>query len=290
MGGVLTSFQDISDVESDDGDYEEPHDEECSGSYEPEELVGSPQSNNSEDISDSDSDIDEESDDGNSSSSSSSSIGALPKLGGITLQEASREYGMKKAKPWKKSTIDSGDSLSQALDDLMLLKDPRTMSARKKHMARCPHSWPSKAQKSKASKKIHGEKKKLRKERIAIKRRERMLNRGVNLEQMNKNVTSSAASVNIGSFEVHTKGFGSKMMAKMGYIEGEGLGRIGQGIAEPIEAIQRPKSFGLGVEFSGNIAEPATRRNKTPTIGSYEKHTKEVFFSEFSVYRSLPKI
>lgn len=53
----------------------------------------------------------------------------------------------------------------------------------------------------------------------------------------------------VGAFEMHTKGFGSKMLAKMGF-EGVGLGKDGQGIAEPIEAIKRPKSLGLGVQFT----------------------------------------
>ncbi|KAL6599143.1 hypothetical protein ACP70R_046007 [Stipagrostis hirtigluma subsp. patula] len=37
-------------------------------------------------------------------------------------------------------------------------------------------------------------------------------------------------SAQLGSFEMHTKGFGSKMMAKMGFVEGSGLGKDGQGI------------------------------------------------------------
>lgn len=88
-------------------------------------------------------------------------------------------------------------------------------------------------------------------------------------------------SANIGSFEVHTTGFGSKMMAKMGYMEGGGLGKNGQGMAEPIEVMRRPKSLGLGVEFSSSPAEAATEpglggRNKSSSsrIGSFEKHTK----------------
>lgn len=90
-----------------------------------------------------------------------------------------------------------------------------------------------------------------------------------------------------GSFEVHTKGFGSRMMAKMGFIEGGGLGKDGQGMAEPIEAVQRPKSLGLGVEFSNSSDDPARTksqkmevhsgdsiRNKSQKIGSFERHTK----------------
>ncbi|KAJ1385897.1 G-patch domain [Sesbania bispinosa] len=93
-------------------------------------------------------------------------------------------------------------------------------------------------------------------------------------------VTSSA---NLGSFEVHTTGFGSKMMAKMGYMGGGGLGKDGQGMAEPIEVIQRPKSLGLGVQFSSNPAEPATEparsrssrsKSSSSSIGAFEKHTK----------------
>ncbi|KAL0358321.1 UNVERIFIED_CONTAM: Tuftelin-interacting protein 11 [Sesamum angustifolium] len=49
-----------------------------------------------------------------------------------------------------------------------------------------------------------------------------------------------------GSFEKHTKGFGSKMMAKMGFVEGMGLGKDSQGIVNPLLAVRRPKSMGLG--------------------------------------------
>lgn len=97
------------------------------------------------------------------------------------------------------------------------------------------------------------------------------------------NNNNSANNNNIGSFEVHTTGFGSRMMAKMGFMEGGGLGKHGQGVAEPIEVVQRPKSLGLGVEFCSNPVEPVVknpvepaRRNKSTTsgLGSFEKHTK----------------
>ncbi|XP_020205847.1 uncharacterized protein LOC109791008 [Cajanus cajan] len=469
IGGLKLYTQDISDNENEEDIDEDSSDEDRYVSSEAEELLGSSESNDSEDTSDSDLDIDEEvakdylegvggsdniidakwllkpdlDESVDDSSSSSCYDEALEKLSGFALQEASREYGMKKAQPWKKHSVNSG---RLALEDLMLEKDPRTISARKKHVPRFPHSWPSHAQKSKASKRIHGEKKKLRKERIAVKRRERMLHRGVDLEKINskleqivlekvdmfsfqpmhsrdcsqiqriaavyqlrsssqgsgkkrfvtvmrtqytsmpsstgrqrlekllgvddedadfavadcvnkksvsggdrrlgkkiakrndfrlqelqsaqnksgsskkgskvkdkkgsgqkgsyanqpvsfvssgiihsetvqvavvdaqetsrKVVTSSA---NIGSFEEHTTGFGSKMMAKMGYMEGAGLGKNGQGMAEPIEVVQRPKSLGLGVEFSNNPTEPSQptkNKSSSSSIGAFEKHTK----------------
>jgi G patch domain-containing protein 2 len=105
-------------------------------------------------------------------------------------------------------------------------------------------------------------------------------------DSANKKGTTSSANADIGSFEVHTTGFGSKMMAKMGFTEGGGLGKNGQGMAQPIEVIQRPKSLGLGVEFSSNVDEPSPRdksssigtsekrAKRSSRMGSYEKHTK----------------
>lgn len=59
-------------------------------------------------------------------------------------------------------------------------------------------------------------------------------------------VAAASTRVAIGTFEAHTKGFGSRMMSKMGFVEGQGLGRDGQGINSPLEAVKRPKSLGLG--------------------------------------------
>ncbi|CAH9084045.1 unnamed protein product [Cuscuta epithymum] len=137
---------------------------------------------------------------------------ALEKLGGIALQEASTKYGMEKHQPRRKSLAKSQYTpprhvLSPVMDDLMFVKDPRTISGRKKHAAKFPHSWPFESQKSKNFRRIPGEKKKHRKEVIAMKRRERMIRRGVDLQKINEKLQQMVLNgADILSFEpMHTK-------------------------------------------------------------------------------------
>ncbi|CAK9179464.1 unnamed protein product [Ilex paraguariensis] len=466
IGGMKLYTQDIFQEESDEDDGEDLLDEE---SLESTGSSDSDDSSNSDSPSDSSSDIDDEvaldyiegiggvanlvnvdqlvgqildgSDDDSTDDSFSETV---EKLGAISLQETSGEYAMKK--PQSRGKYSAEDDKSRAtrvarssgLDNLMLVKDSRTISGRKKHVARFPQSWPYDSQKSSNVRKFPGAKKKHRKEMIAPKPRDRLIRRGVDLQQINlklqqmvldgvdiksfqpmhsrdcsqvqrlaaifrlrsdcqgsgkkryvtvtrtqhtcmpsssdevrlekligdgdenadfvvndiksvknpskgsdlspldrqsaqgkslnnlanlgskeaskktksgKTVSYAAqpvsfvssgvmqsetvedesiqskeandsclenkdesGSLKYGAFELHTTGFGSKIMAKMGFIEGKGLGKDGQGISEPIQVIQRPKSLGLGAksaETSGSSEKKGTRQ-----FAAFEKHAK----------------
>uniref|UniRef100_A0A1J3EKT1 G patch domain-containing protein 2 n=1 Tax=Noccaea caerulescens TaxID=107243 RepID=A0A1J3EKT1_NOCCA len=470
VGGMKLYTEDISGEESGDEEDVNGEDGGSSGSSEQGEETESSESDCSEDMFGIDSEIDDEvakdylegiggskimldahwlaeesldkldlSGSSDSSSSDSSDEKKTGKLCGFSLQKASMDYGKKKLTR-SRSSGNGKAPHPMAMDDLMFVKDPRSLSGRKnkkKQETKFPQSWPSGAQKSKNSRNFPGEKKKHRKEYIAVKRRERMLQRGVDLADINyklerfvlENVdmhcfqrmhnrdcsqvrrladvyrlsssctgsgkksfvtvtrtyqtclpsasdkiriekligagdeeddfavsgggvkmksggsldrkkvkdsakkrisreerernkssekkssyaeqpvsfvssgvidseiaiaktsvdvidakqvaeTSPGASngVDIGAFEVHTRGFGSKMMAKMGFIEGGGLGKDGKGIAQPIEAVQRPKSLGLGLDFPAGTEEPSpssnnAKRNRSSASG---KHVKRI--------------
>lgn len=64
-------------------------------------------------------------------------------------------------------------------------------------------------------------------------------------------MTDSASSwqdgpSSFGHWEQHTRGIGGKLMAKMGYVHGSGLGKQGEGRIEPVEAVVFPPGRSLG--------------------------------------------
>lgn len=68
-----------------------------------------------------------------------------------------------------------------------------------------------------------------------------------------KRGTVVGAGHEFGAFERHTTGFGSRMLAKMGFEGTGGLGKARDGIAEPVTAITRGKRVGLGAYGSEKL-------------------------------------
>ncbi|XP_041112410.1 zinc finger CCCH-type with G patch domain-containing protein-like [Polyodon spathula] len=56
---------------------------------------------------------------------------------------------------------------------------------------------------------------------------------------------TSSCSSGFAGWEAHTRGFGSKLMAKMGYEFGKGLGRNAEGRVEPVQVVRLPKGKSL---------------------------------------------
>lgn len=64
----------------------------------------------------------------------------------------------------------------------------------------------------------------------------------------------------IGNWEKYTKGFGAKMLQKMGWEKGKGLGKEGQGRAIPVEATLRKGKGSIGAH--GPESKEARKRKE----------------------------
>ncbi|KHJ41877.1 g-patch domain protein [Trichuris suis] len=75
--------------------------------------------------------------------------------------------------------------------------------------------------------------------------------------------TSSAHSASfIGDWEKHTRGIGTKLMEKMGFVRGQGLGKEGVGRAEPIQVNVFSKGQSLDACFESKDSGNPLNRNK----------------------------
>ncbi|XP_037540303.1 zinc finger CCCH-type with G patch domain-containing protein [Nematolebias whitei] len=72
-------------------------------------------------------------------------------------------------------------------------------------------------------------------------------------------------SSNFGGWEAHTRGIGSKLMLKMGYEYGKGLGKLQEGRVEPVMAVVLPKGKSLDecVELTLRRTQSRTAKNGT---------------------------
>lgn len=69
-------------------------------------------------------------------------------------------------------------------------------------------------------------------------------------------------SEDFASFSAHSKGFGLKMLEKMGWKMGQGLGAAGEGIVNPIETKLRPARMGMGFRGFDERTEQAKEEAK----------------------------
>ncbi|XP_056130616.1 tuftelin-interacting protein 11 [Lampris incognitus] len=92
------------------------------------------------------------------------------------------------------------------------------------------------------------------------------------------------AGQDIGSWEKHTKGIGQKLLQKMGYQPGKGLGKNAQGIINPIEAKVRKGKGAVGAY--GNERTPQSLQD-FPIVDSEEEEEKE-FQNELGQWRKDP--
>lgn len=76
-----------------------------------------------------------------------------------------------------------------------------------------------------------------------------------------------------GEWEKHTKGFGSRIMAQMGYVWGQGLGKNGEGRMEPIEAEILP--VGKSLDKCMELREASKNKNCFSIIKRMKKFQKK---------------
>lgn len=98
---------------------------------------------------------------------------------------------------------------------------------------------------------------------------------------MGTTLTVSKGGSNIGSWERHTTGIGSKLMKSMGYKEGMGLGKTLQGISTPVEANKRKGKGAIG--FYGS--ERSERSLKDFPVNDSDEEDKKKYEEQLHHWR-----
>ena len=92
-----------------------------------------------------------------------------------------------------------------------------------------------------------------------------------------------SAQKDIGNWERHTKGFGLKMLTKMGWEKGKGLGKEGQGRAVPVEAFVRKGKAAVGMygAESKEVLEKKLRKFNQGEEEDDEEEEKDLHVSQW---------
>ncbi|XP_054852639.1 tuftelin-interacting protein 11 [Eublepharis macularius] len=111
------------------------------------------------------------------------------------------------------------------------------------------------------------------------------LKTGGNFKPSQKSFAGGTKSfMDFGSWERHTKGIGQKLLQKMGYVPGRGLGKNAQGIINPIEAKQRKGKGAVGAYGS----ERTSQSLQDFPVADSEDEAEEEFQKDLSQWRKDP--
>lgn len=84
-------------------------------------------------------------------------------------------------------------------------------------------------------------------------------------------------SADFGGWEVHTRGIGSRLLMKMGYEQGKGLGKCLEGRVEPVQAMVVPRGKDHSLEGCGELTRAlATRSRPTPATDGPPRPRKKL--------------
>lgn len=87
--------------------------------------------------------------------------------------------------------------------------------------------------------------------------------------------STSSGDASFGQWERHTKGIGSKLLQKMGFKPGMGLGKNQQGITAPIEVKKRPGTGAIGAYGPETKAPPLSKLKGPREDDSMEEEEEE---------------
>lgn len=97
--------------------------------------------------------------------------------------------------------------------------------------------------------------------------------------------TNNGDFVKLGSWEAHTSGFGSKILKKLGYVAGKGLGKYQQGIVDPVHLSVLPSNTSLDA-----CMELKKKGMLSNSLESFSHEKQKNYFKKLLLKRNLKNL